>query len=437
MSHTIAATAPLRRHQPFVRLLIALALSSIGDAAYFVVLGWFVIAQMGSEAVLGSVLSLASIPRLVFMLVGGALADRVDKRAVLITSVGLRAAMLAVFTSILLARHGSPLWLLDGLALVFGVIDAFFYPASSSILPTLVSHDLIPRATSLVQTVQQSSSVTGPLVAAGLLWLGSYPAMFGVIASVFVLSAAALWMLRRTAPASPVMDSTADAVAEAGPHPRRPSVLRDIVDGVRFAFSIRILALMMGVSLVLNALVTGPLNIGLPVLIHLHGWPGSVYGGYQAAIGVGMVLGGVMTSLLNGFRGRFLWLGGIGALMGLAMAAVGYIPVAWLGMAVMGLMGVAISFVNVPMMAYLQAIIPREMLGRTMALATLMAIGLAPVSYALTSLVLQHGVEVRVMLLVCGIVLGAVFLLLYLSRDFRQMESHPRWRATGGEGLTL
>ena len=135
------------------------------------------------------------------------------------------------------------------------------------------------------------------------------------------------------------------------------------------------------------------------------------------------------VSILRGFRGRFLWLGALGSVMGVAMAGIGFIHVPWGGIALMGIMGITVSVVNIPFITYIQTIVPSDKLGRTMSLLTLMSIGLVPVSYTASSFVLQqHQIGVPELLLWCGLATALLFGAMYFFRDFRQVESHPLWQ---------
>lgn len=412
----------LWRDRNFLSLVFATLLSVIGDSSYFIVLGWFVLNVTGSEFALGTTLTFASIPRIVFMLLGGVFADRINKKLILVTSLLARALILGVFVAVLLGMHGKPaLWLVDVMAVVFGTIDAFYYPANSSVVPSAVPTQAFARANSLVQTVQQMSTVLGPILAAGLLWMRVYPGMFATISVLYVVSTVVLLFLRLRTEQQTSVERT---------HKGLVFIWIDIREGIRFVTSVRILVLVMIVSLGINLLFMGPINIGIPTLVKSMGWSGSTYGSYESGFGMGTVVGGIFVSILGGFRGKFLWLGVLGAVMGLAMAGIGFVHVPWGGIALMGVMGITVSVVNIPFITYIQTIVPGDRLGRIMSLLSLMSVGLVPISYTASSFVLQqHQISAPELLLGCGITMALLFASLYLFRDFRQVESHPLWRA--------
>ncbi|AEJ42709.1 MFS transporter [Alicyclobacillus acidocaldarius] len=397
-------------------ILVLGSLFSVGgDNAYFTILSWYTLTVTGSQLALGATMTLASVPRVIFMLVGGAIADRVSRKWIMGISLAARAAVLTAFAlRIALFGPRAPLWAIDLMAVLFGVIDSFYYPATSSIVQTAVEEEHVAQASSIVQTVQQASTVMGPILAAVLLAQRDYGLMFVVVAFVFAVAAVTVFWLRLRAHsglAEPVQGVSA--------------VLRDIADGLRFVVQIRLLLIVMCLSLVVNLFCIGPLSIGVPVMIRGRGWTGAVLGEYQSALGIGSIVGGVIVALLKGFQGKLIWIGMCGALMGLAMATVGYWQVPIKGMAALGLVGILMSIVNIPFLAFLQSSIPEEKLGRVMSVLMLVSVGFTPISYAMSSWILQQGVAPEFLLLACGVGVAGAFAALYATSDYRHIESHP------------
>lgn len=394
---------------------MASSLSAFADSAYFIVLAWTVVAVTHSELALGTTLLLASLPRLALMLLGGVAADRFSPKLLLVLSLAVRAGILALLGTFLAAGFKARTVDFYVLALLFGTVDAFYWPTQGALVPRLISASHLSVANSLIQTAQQTAFVAGPLVAGLLLRLRDHEA-FLCVAALYLLGVGAVLRLRAGRP-------TGDPAQPAA------SPLTDLVQGLRYVFSIRVMTLIMGISMLMNLLLLGPLNVGLPLFVNHHGWSGSVYGYLEASFGVGAVVGGLLNVLLKGMRGRFIWIGAIGAVTGLSFATVSLIHFWEMGILAMAVAGMTMSLVSIPVMTYIQMIAEAALLGRVMSLLTLMSVGLAPVSYALCSWLLSARLLTPDrLILAAGFLLALLFLSMFFIPEYRTMEDHPRWR---------
>ncbi|MDA8195315.1 MAG: MFS transporter [Thermaerobacter sp.] len=414
----IGSWASLARNRNFLRIWLGTGLSAVGDSAYFILLSWYVVTTSGSSLAVGTTLALTAVPRLVLMMVGGVLADRMSRRVLLTGSLALRCAILIAFTLTGLGHGLVPVY---ATALAFGLVDAFFWPASGSVLPDVLPAEQLGRGNGVVQTTQQASMVSGPLTATLLLWLPGAWVRFDTLAAIYLASAFILAGL---------------AIA---PRPRlgriRDNPLGDVAAGLRYVSGVPILLILMGISALFNFFFAGPLNVGLPLLVHQRQWPGSDFGYFTAAVGVGGVLGGVLAALANGMRGRFRWFGPIAASLGVSLGLVGVLPLRLFDVVLLLAVGIGLSVITIPINSYLQTVVDPEYLGRTMALLTVSSLGLTPVSYVTLSLLVHwNAVPLSRLVLVGGLLLGAVSLMLSLLPPFRRMEQHPRWVLAGQTG---
>ena len=152
------------RVRDFRLLWIGESVSLLGDQFYLIALPWLVLQMTGSALALGTVLALASIPRALFMLIGGAFVDRFSPRSVMFASNFIRMILVGLLA--LLVLIGSiQLWMLYVLALAFGTADAFFFPAESAIVPALLDSDQLELGNTLTQGVATLSMFVGPALA--------------------------------------------------------------------------------------------------------------------------------------------------------------------------------------------------------------------------------------------------------------------------------
>jgi len=210
--------APLR-HRDFRLLWSGMCVSLIGDGIFFVALPWQVykLSDVPSAlAVVGIVMTVATIS---FLLLGGVISDRVDRRQVMLVADATRC--LAIGAIAVMSVLGIlALWQIVVLAAFYGVATAFFDPAFDAIVPEILPGDALAQANSLDQFVRPlalrlAGPATGGLLIAGL---GTGTA-FGVDAATFAVSAAAL--LRMTA-------------RPRGAHGTGASLVRDIGAGFSY-----------------------------------------------------------------------------------------------------------------------------------------------------------------------------------------------------------
>lgn len=416
----------LWKNSSFLRLWCGSVLSALADGAFFILLSWFIVDVTGSEAMLGTTLICMSIPRLLFMLAGGVAADRWNRKWIMTISMLSRGLLLVVF-SLLLLDDGSS-WLPYSayvIAALFGTVDAFFWPARSSILPFLVKREQLAPANSLMEISQQISMVCGPLAAAFLIRSQNYPLMFTILAVSFFAGAVFLLTLRLSTSRAEATNLSETERTDSG------SYLKDIWNGIRYSFSVPVLAIILGTSLIMNMMFSGPINMGLPLLVKDLGWDGSAYSTLGMTMGIGTILGGIITGICNGFRGKFMLLPVFLGVMGAAVCSLYFMQQLSMGLASMIMVGMTLSLTNIPLITYIQSIVPSDKLGRVMSLLSLMSIGLGPVSYAICSFVLENKLATSATLLLAGgIALALVGMSLYLFRAYRQAEQHPNWATT-------
>ncbi|WP_025843940.1 MFS transporter [Brevibacillus agri] len=431
---TSTTTSALWKNRSFLSLWSGTILSAVADGAFFLLLSWFIVDRTGSEAMLGTALICMSIPRLLFMLAGGVAADRWNRKWIMLASILARSLILLGFSLALQNEPGTWLYVfIYGIAALFGTVDAFFWPARSSILPSLVSREQLAFANSLMEISQQISMVGGPVVSAVLIRTGDYPLMFLILAVAFFVGAIFLSALR-LAPAQ----TASPAPQQDAPASGKSSYFQDIWSGIRFTYSIPILTMILTTSLVINMMFSGPINMAIPLHAKDLGWDGSAYSSLSTALGVGTIAGGILTGLCKGFRGKFMLLPLFLGVMGIGMSSLFFMQQLLFGLIGMFLIGMMLSMTNIPLITYIQTIVPSTMLGRVMSLLALMSIGFGPVSYALCSFLLATKAATSgVLLLAGGIIFTCSGLSLLLFRTFRNIEQHPDWRRSAAGETTL
>ena len=378
--------------------------SLLGDQFHFVALATLVFALTGSGLALGTVLVAAAIPRAALMVFGGALTDRFSPRSLMIGSNVLRAVVVGV-VAILILSGRAELWHLVVLAVIFGSVDALFFPALNTIIPMLVPSARLPAANGLVQVTNQFMHLVGPALAGvAVAAIGTGPA-FAFDAASFGLAALALLAIRggrRLArPATTEHGSTA-----------APSILASIREGATYAFGDPGIRAVILLSAALNLATSGPIAVGLAWLanVRFEGGPallGLMFAGYGAGAVIGAVVGG-STARPRRFGIVVL---GLAMVLGIQVAALGLAPNALLASAGLVVAGLASGYLNVSVISWLQERSDPDLLGRVMSLVMLGAVGLQPVSLAIAG-VLVDAYATPMYLLAGGLILAAVAVAL-------------------------
>jgi MFS family permease len=370
--------------------------SVLGDQFHFVALAWLALQLTGSGLALGTVLMTAAVPRAVFMLLGGAFSDRFSPRTLMLLSNAIRGVVVAVVAALVLTGTAQ-LWHLYVLAAIFGIVDAFFYPALNTIVPMLIPERQLAPANALVQGSQQVMGLIGPAVAGVMVAAVQTGPAFAIDAASFGIAAAALLLIRggRRRPAA-----TADRP--------RPALLGSIGDGVRAAWADPGVRSVVVLTAAFNGEFTGPVSVGLAWLADNRFVGGSAAFGFLfAAWGAGAVLGAITGGSIHRLPRMGTVVLVLAILLGIGLGLIGIAPSVPVALAIIGPMGAIGGFLNVQIIAWLQARVPEERLGRVMSLVMLGSVGLAPVSLALAGALIDLGAVTATFLGAGAIVVAA------------------------------
>src|SRR5260221_6973730 len=354
----------------FRKLWVATTLSLFGDFFSYIAMAWLVLQLTGSSLALGTVLVVQALPRAALMLVGGALADRISPRLTMLGSMGLRAVAVGPL-AILVLTGGVQMWEVYTIAVVFGIVDAFFMPARSSILPSVIAdHELEPGNAVLNVTAQVSviiGPVLGGLIVAvfGIGWAFAGDAACFVIGFLFIL-----WL------------QTAARASTGQVHPDG-GMRGQIAAGFRYAWADIGIRVTLIVIAVVDFAANGALGVGLPTLAHGRFGTGATgFGILLGAWGVGATAGALGAGFVPPPKRFGLLIVGLCVWLGLGITGVGLVPSLVPAALLMGFSGVSTGVVNTYAVSWLQRRTDPAMQGRVMSLVMLASMCLTPVAYA-------------------------------------------------------
>jgi MFS family permease len=355
-----ADTRPLRI-VPFRRLWMSTAVTSIGSQLTAVAVPKQVYDLTGSSGFVGLAGAVALVPLLIFGLYGGAIADTVDRRKLLVvTNSGIALTSVLLWVQSAVGLHS--VWIV--LALL-GVQQGFFgmnQPARNASIARLVPAELLPAAGALGSTVFSFGSVIGPLLAGALIPVLGLPTLYLLDAIGLVLT---LYAVLRLPPLPPLSG------------PSRRAGIRDVINGFGYLATQKVLLASMLADII--AMVFGMPRALFPEMAErTFGDPpggGLALGVLYAAIPIGAVLAGIGSGWLSRTRRQGVAVSGAIVVWGLAMAAFGLSHSLWLAGLCLAVGGGADMVSMVLRGTMLQVAATDEMRGRMQGVYTVVVAG--------------------------------------------------------------
>jgi MFS family permease len=343
---------------------------------WFVALTWLVLQKTGSGIALGTVLMAAAIPRGILMLVGGAISDRFPPNTIAAIATATNTILSGSLTLLLLTNTFNlyGIILLSGL---FGISEAFLYPATLALLPRIIRKSRLAGSNAWMQGSEQISNVLGPALAGTAIGIFGLTTAFTLNTALFAIGAGCIYLVRIRQPIITV--------------PLEPHTLtREIWEGVRYAGQrpgIRISLLLIAM---INFAILGPIVVGVAELVtNRLGGDATTFGYLQAAYGVGALVGVWIASQLSAIKQLQTPLVFLATFLGTGLIALGFVFHTWTAVAIILSMGIGGGIIGVLALTWLQQETAIVMQGRMMSLVMFAAVALDPFSQAISGVLLD------------------------------------------------
>jgi DHA3 family macrolide efflux protein-like MFS transporter len=389
------------------------AFSLLGSRLVQFTIVWWLTSTTGSASALAVASIMALLPQVLISPFAGALIDRWDRRRVMMT-VDAVNALAVVLLALLFAGGSVQHWHIYALMFVRAVGGAFQWPAMQASTSLMVPKDKLSKVAGLNQALMGLAAIMAPPLGALLLDILPIQNILAIDVGTAALAIALLMFIRIPQPENGDPGKTSGGI-------RR--VLRDMREGFRFIAGWRGLLIIMGIAMAFNLLIIPAMSL-TPILVTGHFSGGSrEYALLEAAIGIGMVAGGLLLGAWGGFKSRILT-GFAGAIvMGVGVCLVGLAPsnlyvMALGGMALTGLMN---PIVNGSIFALLQAKVPPEMQGRVFTLMMSGTAAMAPLGLAVAG-PFAEVIGVRAWFLAGGVVIILMSAAAYFLPSVKNIE---------------
>ena len=359
-------------------MIMGQIISLFGNAILRFSLSLYVLEVTGSAAVFGTILAVSMIPTVLLSPFGGVLADRLPKQKIM-TILDFVTAGLIVFYDAVYGSAGN-LAAVTIFMILLTLIQAFYQPSVQASIPLLASQEQLMAANGIVMQVQALAGLLGPILAGMLYGIGGVKPILAASAVCFFLSAVMELFLRiphekREADGSPVRMALLDLKGAVTYLIRENTCL------------FKLLIVVAGINLFLSALFI----IGLPYLVKIYlGMSAQAYGFAEAAMGMGSILGGLVSGLAGKkmpFKHSHYFLLGtplllIPVILILLFQAPGKMIYAVLLFSVMIGMGFAALF-TIAAQTFIQKSTPVHMLGKVGAFVSTICVCALPIGQAM------------------------------------------------------
>src|SRR5690625_3059291 len=389
-------------------MLVAGIFAIVGFSTVLTTITWYAVTELESAMALGLILISATVPRLLMMTFSGIVADKFKKTTIMFYS-NLAQGFILLILYLLITNDQLSLVSLMILASLFGILDAFFGPASTSLIPKIVKKKQLQRANSFFQGTDQIAFIFGPIIAGIIMETYSISTSFFVALILVFLSAIFVFPpLIKEAAVSELSNNTP---------------IKDIIEGFRYVKSSRFLVTGIIMLITGNFFALGALTVGIPILVEVSGGTPIHLTYLESSLGVGMLMGTGLLSIITLKKGRGkLTLFSLLTVLVLFLIFTQVTGLIW-QMLVLFLIGLSYIIVYVPFLTMAQEFTDNKVMGRVMSLIFLAMNGFDPVSYAVISGLNATGISIFTILAISASLSIIVWLFILLnSKSYRRID---------------
>ena len=335
--------------------------SSVGTWMQEVAQNWLILTMTGSTFLLGLDAFLGDAPFLLFSLLGGVMADRVDRRQILLRSQYVQMASATLLAGLLLA-HAVQVWMILTLSFIVGLAQSFGGPAYQALVPTLVDREDLPNAVALNSIQFNLARVVGPVLAGIAFYKLGAAWCFGLNSLSFLAPIAALFMLQRGGGLAPPTEGVLASLKTGLQAVQKTGSLRGLI-----------------VLSFIGSFCAMPLVTFLPVFARsVFHRDAKGYSGLLAAFGIGAILGAFGVAAFGNVKRKGILAIGMQMLFGALMAGFAVSRTLPVSYALLALCGASLMVVFALFMTLVQSNVENQLRGRVVSVYTLAFRGAMP-----------------------------------------------------------
>jgi len=403
-----SAILKLLKQKEYAKLLVANSISRFGDSIDAIAFSWMVYILTGSELLLGATFALNALPNLLFGAFTGVLADRFDKKKLIILSF-LGRGIAVTIIGLLYFTGNLALWHIFALTVVNSTLEILMSPAVISMLPKLIDKDSYTSANSLSASIYKFTELIGTAIAGIIIAKLGITGALLIDAGTFFCAAGIIYLIKY---APEELEKVKLNVK---------STFEDIKEGFSYLKLNKIVLISMILFAIINFCLS-PISVLLPIFSNkiLKGGP-EVLSLISISLSVGTILGGLVVAHIGDKIQGYKLLIGAAFIFGLSYSFL-YMPgniiasreLSLIATAIgFGLMGLMIPAMTAPISTYVLVNTDKKVLGRVSGIMSLVSTGIIPLGAALTGVVAQYFSASLIFL-----IMGAIIILTSLGLLF-------------------
>lgn len=406
-------------NRSFILLMAARFVSQIGDRIHFFALTWYILNKIGTGSAVGTIMIFATAPSVIMGPFTGVIADRFDRRKIMIAMDTVRA-IIAVTLGYLVVKDQASLWTLYLGTGLLAICSAMYFPTGAAMFPNLVEESQLLKANSLNSLLNSLAMIVGPVLGGILFGLVGTEGAFALNGATFVFSA-----LCEVFIAAPKVVKHAEV--------KMQDFKENLAEGFKFVYKTKALLAMLLFGLVVNFFFFPIQDVIQPIIVkNIIKLSAEDYGKIVAFFPGGLLLSTLLIQVLPQPRKKYkfmLW-SMFSQSMGLILLALPILPVFmdsiaaeryfYLYCGITLLRGLAFGFTNVPMAVVNQKLIPDEFRGRVYALQGTFYQGLMPVSMGIAGF-MSDAVPAYAICTFAGLAMGAACLVMFKVEGIKQI----------------
>ncbi len=395
----------LFRQRVFGGLWVGSMASSVGSAAGLLAINWLVYTVTNSALDVGLVGVAGVVPRVIFGIFTGTLADRYSKLRLMIVADAFRAATMIAFAATL-AIYGFSLYVVLIAVFLLGMGQSLFRPSINSFLPQAVAKEQLGAANGLFTAAQEVTSIAGSPLGGILIALVGVAATLALNGASYIVSALMIVFV--------AVSLSSQAAPRAAAEAKRPPFMEQLRGGFAYVNGerglLKLTLASFGANFFLSLFFTY-LVIYVTVVLHQSAF---VFGILGAAGGAGFGLGSLLVGKLHPERRFGVWFSAPWGVTGLAMLGLVFFPGTATAAAFL-FVGTAFGgFGNTAFFTGVQSYVPREVLGRYLSIDEVGSFAASPAGQLAGGLIIAaYGLNADFILAAVGTAVFAFGLLLF------------------------